>query len=116
MMEEKEEDFLIPKTLEEAYITIGDIMKSSNVYDDFKNCDKDDLIKYHNGLGQWIRNIYGLWIKKELFYYMENMGFMHPDDMSQAIIESYHARINNYGYDMDNVISECKEYWKKEKG
>lgn len=45
-----------------------------------------DLIRFHDNLGMWIRNQFGLWRgNKEL---MEACGLPHPDDCSMVIIEA----------------------------
>lgn len=69
---------------------------------------KDELIRHHHGLGQIIRNEFGLWDgrNKELLTFLaenhpeqnksqtfNNFPF-HPDDASQFIIESFWERLN----------------------
>ncbi|HEY7326615.1 MAG TPA: DUF6794 domain-containing protein [Gemmataceae bacterium] len=52
-----------------------------------------DLIRFHDNLGRWIRNQFGLWRgNKEL---MEACGLPHPDDCSMVIIEACWRRLRS---------------------
>lgn len=65
--------------------------------------DKEYLLKYgalsvHHSLGRWIRNAWGLWENNsELKNNMVKLGFIHPDDISNFIIEEYikHLKMQN---------------------
>ena len=47
-------------------------------------------LSVHNSLGRWIRNTWGLWEdNSELKHNMVKLGFSHPDDISNFIIEEY---------------------------
>jgi len=75
----------------------------------------DDLIWYHHGLGRWIRNNWGLWQGGPLLDHMKSLGFKHPDDMSQTLIEEWWSRMNATPSVMEEKIKKYAEYW-KEKG
>ena len=50
----------------------------------------------HHSLGRWIRNNWGLWEdKSELKLNMIKLGFIHPDDMSNYIIEQFIEYLKN---------------------
>lgn len=49
-----------------------------------------DAFAMHHGLGQYLRNTFGLWKKSALAEHMkETLGLEHPDDMSHHLIELY---------------------------
>lgn len=49
---------------------------------------KEELINLHHTLGQEIRNNFDLWFNEPLCKEFEKeIGFNHPDDISQYIIE-----------------------------
>lgn len=51
-----------------------------------------DLILFHDNLGRWVRNQFGLWRgNNEL---MEACGLSHPDDCSMVIIEACWRLLN----------------------
>ncbi len=106
-------EYIKPNTLEETYTALGIVMTNDDEYEKFKKCSKDDLSDYHHGLGRWIRNIFGLWAKDPLYDEMVRLGFTHPDDMSSIIIESFHAKINNYDYSLEKEAEYYVEYWAK---
>ena len=65
--------------------------------------DKDYLLEHgslsvHHSLGRWIRNNWGLWNEEdnELKTNLKKLGYIHPDDMSNYIIEQYieHLKLN----------------------
>ena len=78
---------MIPSNLEEA---IKELDK------ELSNEDKEYLLEHgalsvHHSLGSWIRNNCGLWNKEdnELKSSIKKLGYSHPDDMSNYIIEQY---------------------------
>ena len=68
---------------------------------ELSNKDKEYLkehkaIEFHHTLGRWIRNEFGLWEDNtKLKYQLINLGFIHPDDMSNYIIEEYQKHLRN---------------------
>lgn len=115
---EEEFGFETPTTLDDAYAVLESVLKIDEEYEAFKECNFGDLVKYHWGLGRWIRNEFGLWEKKELFDNLKELGLLHPKDMSQVIIESYHAKINEADdtYDIDDEVIKYNEYWEENGG
>lgn len=78
---------MIPNNLEEA---IKELDK------ELLDEDKDYLLEHgalsvHHSLGRWIRNTWELWDDKdnELKTSLKKLGYNHPDDMSNYIIEKY---------------------------
>lgn len=52
-----------------------------------------DLIDLHFGLGQWIRNNFGLW--KENLELMQATGAIDPDDASGVIVKALWQRLQD---------------------
>lgn len=52
-----------------------------------------DLIDLHFGLGQWIRNNFGLW--KENLGLMQAAGASDPDDASGVIVKALWQRLQD---------------------
>lgn len=102
-----------PTTLDECMTALGEILTPEEQMM-VTQMTKDDLIQCHHGLGRWIRNNWGLWQGGPLLEHMKAMGFKHPDDISQSIIEEWWARMNNKPSTMQADIQEYKEYWEKQ--
>jgi hypothetical protein len=74
---------------------------------------KDELSKTHHGLGQWIRNNWGLWKDGELSEHMKSLGFRHPDDMSSTIIKEYWLHLNKLPSEIDSDLEKYNKHWDK---
>ncbi len=103
-----------PETIEQCMVALGQVLTAKEDDELIKSSEKD-LILYHHGLGRWIRNEWDLWQGGALLEHMKSLGFIHPDDMSQALIEEYWARKNNRTSTMQETIKKCAEYWEKQK-
>lgn len=55
---------------------------------------RDNMIKYHMGLGMWMRNNWGLWGGSRLQKYFTDRKIGHPDDMSSVVLFFYHDWLN----------------------
>jgi hypothetical protein len=101
-----------PTTLDECMDGLKDLLKAQDQIE-FIRCSKDDLVMYHHGLGQWIMNHWDLWKGGPLLEHMKSLGFIHQDDMSQAIIVEYWNRLNGFPSDIAKDVQEAKEFWGK---
>jgi hypothetical protein len=84
----------IPKNLEECFIELGKTLKTKDV-ESIKNLeDRSKTISYHDNLGRWLRNNWGLWGGSRLQQYLLAKGIKHPDSMSATILEFYYDWLN----------------------
>ena len=80
------ENNYIPKNLEEGIEYLNNELSQE---------DKDYLIEngaisVHHSLGTWIRNNWNLWNdESEIRKNISKLGYTHPDDMSNYIIEEF---------------------------
>lgn len=81
----------------------------------FKESDEEKaLATFHNSLGRWIRNNWGLWTRDSKIYNTFNdMQLWHADDMSSVIIVSYHRYINDVDIDLKGQIESYLKYWEE---
>lgn len=101
-----------PITLDECMDALSQVLsKEDNA--DLIASSENDLIRYHFGLGTWIRNNWNLWAGGPLLEHMKSLGFMHPDDMSQTIIEEYWARKNNKPSKIQEKVKKYGQYWEE---
>ena len=102
----------VPVTLSECFDALDQLLNAGE-RDQLMMCDEKDVIFFHHGLGRFIRNEWGLWSGGPLSKHLRELGFIHPDDMSQTIIEAYRANMRKESFDIDSKIKEYKEYWDK---
>lgn len=85
---------IIPKNLEECFLALNKQLAEEDIEVLKSIASKEDLISYHHGLGEWIRNTWFLWVGSVLNRYFEERGVDHPDDISDRIIRYYHDWLN----------------------
>lgn len=111
-MEEKL--YPIPKNINECFEVLDDIFSGSiKEQEEFKNLPEEKAVSsFHNGLGRWIRNSWGLWTKDtDLYILLSNMGLWHADDMSSVILASYHKKIHGKDLLLKEQIQYYTDYW-----
>ncbi len=88
----KNSEIYIPKNIEQAISTLNEIISD----EDKKYLIKEGAISVHHTLGRWIRNNWNLWEEEpnELKENLISIGFTHPDDMSNYIIEEFVKYLN----------------------
>jgi hypothetical protein len=74
---------------------------------------KSELGSTHHGLGQFIRNNWGLWNGGHLLENLKALGFKHADDMSMSLIEEWWSRMNNVPSSIDDNIKEYAKFWER---
>ena len=94
----------IPLTLNDCYIALNNLLEEQ-VKNDIKISSVNDLIRYHMGLGMWIRNN---WIRQAphsriAALFLEN-GARHMDEVSQAIIIGYHFYLNGIEKTIEELL------------
>lgn len=126
-MEEQDENY-IPKSIAEAHMYLDAYLNDKET---FKNTDEDQATGVaHMTLGRWMRNTWFLWWSKELYERVKenspeypstkpeiiemfnDIGIKHADDMSGIIIKSYHRKLNNINYNMEDDVKEILQFYK----
>jgi hypothetical protein len=102
----------IPQNLNECFIELRKILTPKEL-EKFILCSEDELWKYHHGLGQWLRNNWGLWQGSDLKSSFEEMGLWHADDMSGVIIDSFHRHLKDEPLRLEEQVKYYKDYWAK---
>ena len=85
-----------PRTVEEAVDRLLSLMSEEDKQS-LKNTPEKDLIMFHFGLGEHIRNEFGLWQgNTELLKSCEKeSNFVHPDSTSSIIIEELWKKLRD---------------------
>ena len=83
-----------PKTIPEAVDILMHILPEEDL-EKIKSISEDDLTDLHYGLGQWIRNEFGLW--NENYELMNDCGAKNQDDASIVILKNLRIYILSHG-------------------
>ena len=68
----------------------------------------------HFGLGLWIRNEWGLYESPPLAKDMAARGFITPDDMSAAIVDSYARKLRGEAFNLEQRAASVRAFWTKQ--
>jgi hypothetical protein len=104
----------IPTDLEDCFLELKKMLPEKTVTE-MKSGPEKDMIKYHFGLGTWMRNNWGLWAGSRLREYFKKLGLAHPDDMSSVVLNSFWRHLNGKPLKVDEQVKYYQEYWKKMK-
>jgi hypothetical protein len=104
----------IPTDLEDCFKELKKMLPADLV-EKMKSGPEKDMIKYHHGLGTWLRNNWGLWAGSRLRDYFKKLGLAHPDDMSSVVLYSFWRHLNGKPLKVDEQVKYYQEYWKKMK-
>jgi len=104
----------IPKDLNDSFSELQKMLHPALV-EEIKHGSESDMIKYHFGLGRWIRNNWALWKGSRLSRYFNEVGIYHPDDMSGIILDSFWRHLNGKEIELEAQIEKYKAYWEKVK-
>ena len=99
----------IPKTLEECYLFLE---KLEDITDWLNESEESAIASSHHGIGQWIRNNWGLWTESsDLYKWFKINEINHPDDMSGIILRSFYRYKNNKDVKLIELFEHSIEYY-----
>ncbi len=91
---DKINDIYIPKDLGDCFIELDKLLSEVDKNEIRLLKNRDEMGKYHFGLGMWMRNNWGLWGGSRLQKYFTDRKITHPDSMSSVILFHYHDWLN----------------------
>jgi len=102
-----------PENLEQCNEYLGKTLKKKDIKY-IKSLNENELSELHMALGLHIRNF---WLREEGFdklnAYFHELGLRHYDDVSSLIIKNYWYYLNDKKFDLDSVIAQYEEYYRK---
>lgn len=94
-----------PRSIDEAILQLDKIITEEDK-EVIRILNEDEFSSgQHFSLGMWMRNEWGLWKKKELYYFFDSLGINHPDNMSGIILRSYHRHLTGKDIDLLGQIT-----------
>jgi hypothetical protein len=106
--------YYVPRDLDDALEELGRIMGEDGRRD-VTAADESSMVRYHFGLGLWMRNNWGLWAGSRLAESMDRLGFHHPDDMSAVILDSYWRKLHGKPLDLEGRAKYYADYWARQR-
>lgn len=103
----------VPTSLEDSFIELNKMLNPLLI-SEIKQKSERDIIFYHDNLGRWLRNNWGLWGGSRLFKYFSEKGIHHPDDMSGIILTSYWRHLNAQPIRLDEQIASTQSYYREQ--
>lgn len=70
-----------------------------------------DMSALHMSIGLGLRNEWGLWAGSRLAIYFNQIGIMHPDDMSGVLLTSLWRRVHGQPLRVDQQVQYHQRYW-----
>ena len=110
---EIEAKIVIPKTLDEAHAQLEKNLPKEELAKIDKMKSEDDMSEYHFGFGTGIRNSWGLWGDSPLSKHLRSLGFIHADDMSSVILDTFWCKRHNKDFRIKERAEYYKTYWKE---
>jgi hypothetical protein len=102
----------IPINLEDCFAQLNKLLKPEDI-EMIKASSEEDMVRYHFGMGMWLRNNWGLWGNSRLATWFNERGIHHPDDMSAIILDSYWRHLNQRQINLEEQIKYYQEYWRR---
>jgi hypothetical protein len=107
----KKEQENAPTTLAEAHARLEQTLSPETLAKIDAMPSEDGMIQYHFSLGLNIRNGWGLWARGPLAEHMKERGFIHPDDMSGVILDTFWCKRHGKDFRLEERAAEYKKYW-----
>jgi hypothetical protein len=107
----REEQKKIPTTLAEAHAELERMLSPQTLAEIDAMESEKDMIKFHMGLGMALRNGWGLRSGGPLAKHMQELGFIHPDDMSGVILATFWCKRHGQDFRLKERAEKYKEYW-----
>lgn len=90
MTAETVEGVYIPKNLGECFVELDRLLPEVDKKEMRALPNRDEMIRYHFGLGMWMRNNWVLWGGSRLQKYFIDKGVTDPEEMSSVILYHYY--------------------------
>jgi hypothetical protein len=94
----------VPRVVGDAFRRLDGELEPAD-RDTIRGTPANDMIRYHMGLGMYVRNEYGLWKGGPLQDFFLRKGVQHPDDMSSVLLDAYRLYLRGEPVNLDSIIA-----------
>lgn len=103
----------IPGNLKEAFRRLSKLSPKASIAK-FKSAPEKKVCEsLHFGLGRWMIENWNFYTGSRLSHYLKGLGVLHPDDMAQFLLRSYHRHLNGLPLNEDSLVEELAKERKK---
>jgi len=94
----------IPSSIKEAHERLKDLSPSTSL-ESFRNAPEQEVAKkLHFGLGRWMIQNWNFYSGSRLSHLLKQKGLLHPDDMAQYMLRTFHRYLNEILLDDVDII------------
>ena len=101
----------IPTDLNDCFAELRKTLEP-DLLDEMMSRTEKEMVRYHMGVGLWMRNSWGLWRRSRLARNFNNLGIYHPDDMSGIVLISFWRHLHDEPIRLEEQVKHYQEYWK----
>jgi hypothetical protein len=105
----------VPATLAEAHVALERVLSAEDLAKIDAMETEDEVLRFHRGLGGWIRNAWGLWNGSPLRDHLKALGFTHPDDMSSVILKTFWCKRHGKDFRLKERAEYYAAYWEAQR-
>lgn len=103
----------IPGSLKEAFKRLTKLTPPQSI-DGFKAApEKQVCKKLHFGIGRWMISNWNFYEGSRISHILKEKGLLHPDDMAQFLLRTYHRHLNGLPLEEESIIEELSKDRKK---
>ena len=103
----------IPGNLKEAFRRLSKLSPKASIAN-FKSAPEKKVCQsLHFGLGRWMIENWNFYTGSRLSHYLKGLGVLHPDDMAQFLLRTYHRHLNALPLDEEALVEELAQERKK---
>ncbi|NNE27455.1 MAG: hypothetical protein HKN09_11485 [Saprospiraceae bacterium] len=103
----------IPANITEAFLRL-ETLTPKDALDNFKNAEEKTVCKkLHFGIGRWMIINWNFYEGSRLSHYLKEKGLLHPDDMAQFLLRTFHRHLNGNDLEQKRIVDELAEARKK---
>jgi len=107
-------DVYIPKDLDDAHQRILKLTPPESI-EKFKKAPEVEVCqKLHFGIGRWMIHNWNFYEGSRMSHYLKEKGILHPDDMAQFVLRTFHRKLTGKPLDEEPIIKELAVERKKE--
>ena len=106
-----EDSFYIPIDLADAHRALYRLLRPEDL-ERFRAGSEANMVRYHRGLGAWLRHHWGFFRGSRLLTYLQGLGLFHPDDMSGLVLDTFWRSLHGLPLDVSEHVARAKDYWR----
>ena len=104
----------IPGDLNEAFDRLKRLSPKHSI-EKFKTGEERMVSqKLHFGIGRWMIINWNFYEGSRFSHYLKEKGLLHPDDMAQFVLRTFHRHLNGKSLNESEIIEELEQLRKKE--